>query len=83
MVVVAHVAGERLIFHMIDQVDDAVQERDVVGNEDKRILILVQVAFQPFDVLLVQVVGGLVQQQDVRLFQQELAQQYLGTLAAA
>ena len=68
---------------MIDQVDDAVQERDVVGNEDKRILILVQVAFQPLDVLLIQVVGGLVQQQNVRLFQQELAQQHLGTLAAA
>ena len=48
--VIAYVAAEFLIFHMIDDIYDAVEERDVMGNQDKRILIFVQITSEPFDV---------------------------------
>ena len=54
-----------------------------MGNEDECIFILIQVAFQPFDMFRIQIVGRLVQQQDIRLFQQQLAEKALGALAAA
>ena len=42
-----------------------------MADEDEGVLILVQVALEPFDVLGVQIVGRFVQKQDVGLFQQE------------
>lgn len=42
---------------MVNQVDDAVQEGDIMGNEDECIFILIQVAFQPFDMFRIQIVG--------------------------
>ena len=83
VVVVAHIAVELLVFHVVDQVDDLVQKRDVMGDQHKGVFVLQQVAFQPGDVLYVQIVGRLVQQQNVRLFQQQLGQQHLGALSAA
>jgi len=46
---------------MIDQVDDAVQERNIMGDQNKGIFIILEIAFQPFNVLLIQIVGRLVQ----------------------
>ena len=56
---------------MVDDVYHAVQKRNVVGNQDKGIFIIVQVTFQPFDMFGVQIVGRFVQQEDVGFFQQE------------
>ena len=53
-----------------------------MGNEDEGILILLQITLQPLNVLLIQIVGRLVQKQNVRLLQKQLAQKHLGTLAA-
>ncbi len=50
-----------------------VQKVAVVGHGDDRALVVAQVAFQPGHRLGVEVVGRLVQQQDVRLFQQQAA----------
>mgnify|MGYP006907175417 CR=1 FL=1 len=57
---------------MIDDIYDAVEERDVMGNQDKRILIFVQITSEPFDVLFIKVVSRFVQQQNVRFFQKQL-----------
>ena len=53
-----------------------------MGDEDEGVFILLEISLQPLDVLHVQVVGGLVQQQDVGLFQQQLSQKNLGSLSA-
>ena len=52
---------------MVNQVDDTVKEGDVMGNQDKCVLIFLKIPLQPFNVLGVQVVGGLIQKQDIRL----------------
>ena len=67
---------------MIDEVDDTVQEGNVMADQNESILVFVQITLQPFDMLRIQIVGRLVQEQDIRLLQQELSQQNLGTLAA-
>ena len=54
-----------------------------MGNQNKGILIIGQIPFQPGNMLGIQVVGRLVQQENVRFFQQKLAKQHLGTLTAA
>ena len=67
LVIIAHIAVQSLVFHMVNQVDDTVEEGNVMGDEDEGIFILLQVAFQPVNVLYIQVVGRLVQQKNVRL----------------
>ena len=69
---------------MIDEVDDTVQEKNVMADQNESILVFVQITLQPFDMLRIQIViGRLVQEQDIRLLQQEFSQQDLGTLAAS
>ena len=68
---------------MINDVHHFIQKRNVMGNQDERIFIFGEITFQPVDMLFVQIVGWLVQKQDVRLFQKEFAEQDTGALAAA
>lgn len=49
---------------------DGVQEDAVVGDDDHGLVILVQVLLQPHDSGKVEVVGGLIKQQYVRLQEQ-------------
>ena len=67
---------------MIDQVDNAVQEGDIVGDQNECVFVIIQVTFQPFDVVFIQIVGRFVQQQNVGFFQQEFSKQDLGALSA-
>ena len=51
-----------------------------MGNQDKGIFIVLQVALEPVNMLGIQVVGRLVQEQDIWFFQEELGQKNLGPL---
>ena len=82
MIVITDIAREFLVIHVIDDVDDAVEERNVMGNEDKCVLVFLQISLEPGDVLFVEVVGRLVKEQDLRLLKKELAQEHFGALAA-
>ena len=82
MIVITDVAVQLFVFHVVDQVDNAVQERDVVGNQDEGVLILLEIPFQPGNVLHIQIVGRLVQQKDVRFFQQKFCQKDFRSLSA-
>ena len=82
LVIVSHIAVQLLILHVVDQIDHAVQEGDVMGDQDEGVFIFLEIAPQPLDMLHVQVVGGLVQKEDIRLLQKELGQKDLGTLAS-
>ncbi len=57
-----------------DPLGDVVEEIAVVGDEDDRAGIFLQVPFEPGDALGVEVVGRLVQQQEVGAFEQDLAE---------
>ena len=83
LVVIAYITIQMLILHMINQIDHGVQEWNIVGNKNESILIVIQVTFQPFNMDDIQIVGRLIQKQDVRFFKEKLGQQDFGTLAAA
>src|SRR5208337_5436689 len=55
-------------------IDGDVEEKAVVRDQQVSVRIIVQVLFQPVAGFEVQMVGGLVEQQQVGLFQQELAE---------
>ena len=57
-----------------DPLGHVVQEVPVVGDRDDGARVLLQVLLQPLHALRVQVVGGLIEQQQVRLGQQQPAQ---------
>ena len=57
-----------------DPAGDVIQEIPVVGHGDDRPGVIFQVLFQPGNRLCVQVVGRLVEQQDIGLFEQQAAQ---------
>ena len=80
--IVAGVVVELTEFEFVDLADYPVNEHPVVGDQDDGLGVFLQVAFQPLDRLHVQMVGRLVQQQDVRLDQQQLDEADLGLLAA-
>ena len=69
-----------VVFHFEDPVDDLVEEVPVVGNHHDGAFVAGQVLLQPFQGSDVQMVGGLVQHQQVRLFQQQGGQGQAGAL---
>ena len=79
------VALERIAAAALDLQDpagDVVEEVAVVGHDHHRAGVVVQRVLQPGDAFGVQVVGRLVQQQQVRLLQQQPAQRDAAPLAA-
>ena len=67
---------------MIDNIDNLVEEGNVMGNQNKGMLIVLQKLGEPFDMLNVQIVCRLVQQQNLGVLQQQLSQQNLAALTA-
>ena len=61
---------------------DLIDEIAVVGNGENRTPEILNISFQPFHASQVQVVGRLVQEQDVRLFQQKAGEVRPGLFAA-
>ena len=51
-----------------------------MADQDKCVLIFIQITLEPFDMFRIQIVGRLIQQQNIGLFQQKFAQQNFGTL---
>ena len=50
-------------------------------NQDEGIFILLEIAGEPLDVFRIQVVGRFVQEQDIRILQEQLGEEHLGPLA--
>ena len=82
LLVVARVLDHLAVFELVDLAHHAVQQPAVVADEHHGALVVGQELFEPNAAGDVQVVGGLVQQQDVRLGQQQLAQGQAAALAA-
>ena len=70
------------IFQLNDPGHSPVQEIAVMGYDQDRAPVIGQVGLQPADTVHIQMVGGLIQQNDGRLLQQELAQGDPGLLTA-
>ena len=69
--VVADVLGQRPVAQLGDAVGDGVDEVAVVADQDDRAGIVGQEPLEPFDRCQVEVVRGLVEQQQVRVGQQQ------------
>ena len=80
--VVALVGDAASAVELEDPAGDVVEEVAVVGDRDDRALVLGQVLLEPRDRLGVEVVGGLVEQQQVGRPQQQPAQRHAAALAA-
>ena len=72
--IVAVVVGEGAQAHLGDALDRGVEEVAVVGDEHHRARVVVEVLLEPVARGQVEVVGGLVHQQQVRAGEQELGQ---------
>ena len=72
--VVAGVGGHAAVFESGDMVDAGVHESAVVADDEHGAIVVGDKAAQPLDAFEVQVVGGLVQQQQVGVTQEELCQ---------
>ena len=79
---VALVGGHGLEGHLPDLCTDIIEEIAVVADHQHRTGVALEVIFQPFHGGKVQVVGGLVQNEDIGLFQQQLCQAQPRQLAA-
>ena len=53
-----------------------------MGDQDKGVLIVLKVPFQPLDMLYIQVVCRLVEEQDIRLFKKKFSEEDLRSLSA-
>ena len=81
-IVVTAVTGELAVFQMVDDIDNFIEEGNVMGNQNKGMLVVLQELGEPFDMLNVQIVGRLVQQQNLGVLQQQLSKQNLAALTA-
>ena len=80
--VVALVGDAAAAVDLQDPAGDVVEEVAVVGDDQHRARVVAQRPLQPGDALGVQVVGRLVEQQQVRLLEQQAAQRDAAALAA-
>ena len=74
MVIVPYIPVQLLAVHVVDQIYYLIQEGDVMGDQYKSIFIFLQIPFQPFNVHLVQIIGRLIQKQDIRFLQKQFPQ---------
>ena len=44
-IIIPHIPVQFLVLHMVDDVDDIIEERDIMGDQDEGVLILVKIAF--------------------------------------
>ena len=72
----------RAAVELEDPAGDVVEEVAIVGDGDDGALVLGEVALEPRDRLGVEVVGGLVEQQQVGRAEQQPAQRDAAALAA-
>ena len=75
-IVHAHLSG----FDLHDFGNHLIQEITVVGNDKYGSWIVEKIGFQPGNALHIQMVGRLIQKQDVRLGNQKLAKSHTGFL---
>ena len=80
--VVALVGNAAAVVELEDPAGDVVEEVAVVGDDQDGARIVAQVAFQPGHAFGVEMVGRLVEQQQVGLVEQQLAQRHAALLAA-
>ena len=80
--VIALVGNALAAVEFEDPAGDVVEEVAVVGHDQDRAGIVAQMAFQPRHRLGVEMVGRFVQQQELRLVEQQLAQRDAAALAA-
>src|SRR5262249_25451833 len=80
--VVALVRIAAAAIELEDPAGDVVEEVAIVGDRDDGAGVLVEEALEPGDALGVEVVGGLVEEQDVRLLEEEAAERDTALLAA-
>ena len=81
--VVAWVLDQSRMLDFNDAMDNLVEHVAVVADEDDRSIELVsEEAFEPFSTLDIEVVGGLVKEEDRGVLEEELSQRDTGELAA-
>ena len=80
--VVAGVGDELARVDVDDAVDHAVEEIAIVGDEEQRARVPAEPVLEPQHGVEVEVVGGLVQQQEVGLLQQQFRQCDAGVVLA-
>ena len=65
--IIAGISHRCFIFDFVYHIHHPVQKHPVMGYDDHRPVIILQIPFQPADGRHIQVVGRLVQKQDIRL----------------
>ena len=80
---VAPIGVYRLVVEFHDDVAYAVEEESVVGHHEQRLVAPLQIALEPFYHLQVEMVGGLIQHQEVGFRDQHVGQSDALLLSAA
>ena len=70
------------ILNLVDHINHIIKKHSVMGYNNNRLRIVLQISFQPSNGCNVQVVGWLVQKQDIRLTQQQLDKRNLRLLSS-
>ena len=82
VIVGASVGDDGLVIDVGDVSADAVQKVTIVGNCDDHAVVIVQETLQPVDRVQVEMVGGLIEQQGLRIAEKRLCQQDAHLLSA-
>ena len=80
--IIAGIPGHLAKLNLIDLIHNVVQKLPVMRNNHHRVPVGTQITFQPFNGLDVEMVGGLVEQQDVRFAQQQPDEGDFGALSS-
>lgn len=77
LVIVAYISVKLAILHMVYNIDNRIQERNIMGYKYKRILVFLKVSLQPLYMVCIKVIRRLVEQKYLRLLKQSFARRTL------
>ena len=69
--IISGIAGEDRIFDVVDHINYLIDELYFMGDQYKAIFVVLKEASEPIDMLFVQIVGRLVQKQEIRRAENE------------
>src|SRR6266436_1295101 len=80
--IIALVGNAAAAVELENPASDVVEEVAVVGDDQDRTRVVAQVGFEPVDRLGVEMVGRFIEQQQLRLLEQQAAERHPASLAA-
>ena len=81
LVIVAYISAQLAILHMVYNIYNRIQKRNIMGYKYKCVLVFLKISLKPLYMVCIKIIRRLIEQKYLRLLKQKLCQQNLSSLS--